>query len=123
MPKLTKEKEVRCYSSGTLGRAICNARSHHIIADGPNGDELQAAELFFGGVVACAVNLIERVAQAEEIPLDWVDVNIASYRNQETVGTADPGNVSLHDDVKVHFKLWGITEEQGLYLVDIWKRR
>ena len=43
---LTLAYKVRSYSTGTLGRAICNARAHHFVADDPGGDEVGAGELF-----------------------------------------------------------------------------
>ena len=38
--------KVRSYSTGTLGRAICNARTHHFVADDPGGDEVGAGDAF-----------------------------------------------------------------------------
>ena len=81
MAELKLAYQVRSYSSGTLGRAICNARNHHFVADGPDGDELGASELFLSGIGACAVNMVERVAKDEEIPVDWMDVSVAAYRD------------------------------------------
>ena len=60
---------VRSYSTGTLGRAICNSRNHHWVADDSGGEELGAGEFFLSGLSACAVNMIERVAREEERPL------------------------------------------------------
>ena len=54
--------KVRSYSTGTLGRAICNARTHHFVADDPGKDEVGAGELFLSGISACAVNMVERLA-------------------------------------------------------------
>ena len=34
MAELTLAYQVRSYSTGTRGRAICNARNHHWVADG-----------------------------------------------------------------------------------------
>ena len=33
MANLTLAYKARAYSTGTLGRAICNARTHHFVAD------------------------------------------------------------------------------------------
>ena len=38
MAELTLAYRVRSYSTGTPGRAICNARSHHFVADGSGGE-------------------------------------------------------------------------------------
>ncbi len=37
MANLTLAYKVRSYSTGTLGRAICNARTHHFVADDAGG--------------------------------------------------------------------------------------
>ena len=42
MANLTLAYKVRGYSTGTLGRAICNARTHHFVADDGGGDEVGA---------------------------------------------------------------------------------
>lgn len=110
---------VRSYSSGTLGRAINNARNHHWIADDPGGDEIGAGELFLSGISACAVNMIERIANEEEIPLDWMDVGVEAYRDPD----ATPGERTVYDDIKIHLQMWGVADADGDNLVDIWKRR
>ncbi len=69
MVELALAYKVRSYSTGTLGRAICNARSHHFVADGAGGDEVGAGELFLSGIAACAVNLVESIAHDDQIPL------------------------------------------------------
>ena len=63
MAELTLAYQVRSYSTGTLGRAICNARNHHWVADDSGGEEIGAGELFLGGISACAVNMIERYSK------------------------------------------------------------
>jgi hypothetical protein len=64
----------RSYSGGTPGRAICNSRNHHFIADEFGSDELTAGEYFLTGLTACAVNLLERVAKESDVPLRSLDV-------------------------------------------------
>ena len=119
MAELKMAYQVRSYSTGTLGRAICNARYHHWVADGSGGDEVGAGELFLSGISACAVNMVENIAHDDEIPLDWMDVSVESYRDPEK----DPGNITLYDDIRIHFKMWGVDDEQGQQLVETWKRR
>ena len=123
MAELTLAYRVRSYSTGTPGRAICNTRTHHWVADGSGGEEVGAGELFLYGITACAVNMVERIAGGEEIPLNWMDVSIEAYRDPDRAPIADEGNVSLYDDIKVHFQMWGLDDDQGQYLVDQWKRR
>ena len=62
MAELNLAYRVRSYSTGTLGRAICNARNHHFVADGSGGKEVGAGELFLSGITACAVNMVERAS-------------------------------------------------------------
>ena len=76
--------KVRSYSTGTLGRAICNARTHHFVADDPGGDEVGAGELFLSGISACAVNMVEMFANQNKIPLQWMNVSVEVYRDPET---------------------------------------
>ena len=59
MAELTLAYRVRSYSTGNLGRAICNARTHHFISDNTGGDEVYSGELFLPGIAAYAVNMGE----------------------------------------------------------------
>ena len=93
MAELTLGYQVHSYSSGTKGRALVNARTHHWVADGGGGEAVGAGELFLSGIAACAVNMVERIAGEESIPLDWMDVNVASYRDAD----ADHGDLTLYD--------------------------
>ena len=111
---------VRSYSTGTLGRAICNARNHHWVADDSGGEEIGAGELFLGGISACAVNMLERVAREEEMPLDWMDVSVKAYRAPDEPADAD---ITLYADIRIHFQMWGVSDADGEALVAIWKRR
>ena len=111
--------KVRSYSTGTLGRAICNARNHHWVADDAGGEQVGAGELFFSGITACAVNMVQRLAHQGEIPLDWMDVSVEGYRESEK----PPADLTLYDDVRVHFQMWGVDDDQGHQLVGTWKQR
>ncbi|MSQ53379.1 MAG: hypothetical protein EXR28_16025, partial [Betaproteobacteria bacterium] len=42
--------KVSTCSSGVHGRAICNVRNHHFIADDGGGDEVGAGEYFLSGI-------------------------------------------------------------------------
>jgi uncharacterized OsmC-like protein len=111
--------KVRSYSTGTLGRAICNARTHHFVADDPGKDEVGAGEFFLSGIAACAVNMVERLAHQDAIPLQWMDVSVEAYSNPDKV----PGEVSVYDAMRVHFEMWGVQAEHAQALVETWKRR
>ena len=117
MAELKSAYKVHSYSTGTLGRAICNARTHHWVADNSGGEAVGAGEL--SGITACAVNMVENIAHTEHIPLDWMDVSVESFRDPDKA----PGDISLYDDIRIHFQMWGVDDEQGQQLVDTWKRR
>ena len=67
--------------------------------------------------------MVERIAGSEEIPVNWMDVSVEAYRDPDRASIANEGNVSVYDDIKVHFQIWGVDDDQGQYLVDQWKRR
>ena len=120
MAELKLAYKVRGYSTGTLGRAICNARNHHFVADNSGGDqEIGAGELFLSGIAACAVNMVEKIAHDDRIPLDWMDVGVESYRDPGKV----PGERALYDAIRVNFQMWGVDDDQAHELVETWKRR
>jgi len=116
---LTLAHKVHTYSTGTLGRAICNARTHHFVSDDVGGDAVGAGELFLSGVSACAVNMVERLANQDKIPLQWMDVSIEAYRDPDTT----PGDITVYDAIRVHFEMWGVQAEHAEGLVETWKRR
>jgi uncharacterized OsmC-like protein len=116
---LTLAYKVHTYSSGTHGRAICNARTHHFVSDDVGGDAVGAGELFLSGVSACAVNMVERLAKQDAIPLHWMDVSVEAYRDP----AKSPGEVTIFDAIRVHFEMWGVTTEHAEGLVETWKRR
>ncbi len=119
MAELTLAYKVRSYSTGTLGRAICNARMHHFVADDANGEEVGAGELFLSGITACAVNMVERLANEGGVPLDWMDVDAESWRDPDKP-TAD---LTIYDAIRVSFEMWGVDDDQAHELMETWKRR
>lgn len=109
----------RSYSTGKVGRAICNARNHHFVADDVGGEELGAGELFFSGIAACAVNMVERLANADQMPLEWMDVRVEAYQKSEQ----DHREVTIYDSIRVCFEMWGVSENHAKKLVSLWKGR
>ena len=107
------------YSSGTPGRAICNSRNHHFIADEFDGDEVTAGEYFLAGLTACAVNMIERVAKEGKIALQTLDVRAEGVykRNQGT------HSITLFQTVKMQFHFVGISEKEANTLVATYHKR
>jgi uncharacterized OsmC-like protein len=119
MSALTLAYKVRSYSTGTLGRAICNARNHHWVADDAGGEELGAGEFFLGGIAACAVNMVERLAKEGKMPLQWMDVTVEAYRDPQKPA----GERTVYDEIRIHFEMWGVRDEHAEELVEMWKRR
>ena len=119
MANLSLSAKARCYSTGTLGRAICNARTHHFVAEHTGGEEVSSGELFLSGISACAVNMVERVANEGGIPLDWMDVGVEAFRDYDKA----PGERTIFDAIKVNFEMWGVDDDQAHELVETWKRR
>lgn len=119
MGDLTLAYKVRSYSTGTRGRAICNARQHHFVADDAGGEEVGAGELFLSGISACAVNMVERIAKTDSMPLQWMDVGVEAYRDPNKPA----GKLSVYDAVRVHFEMWGVSKDHAHKLVEIWKQR
>ncbi len=119
MAELTLASKVRAYSTGTLGRAICNARTHHYVADDVGGEAVGAGELFLSGITACAVNMVERLANEGDVALDWMDVGAEAWRDQDKT----PGERTTYDAIRVHFEMWGVDDDQAHELVEAWKRR
>lgn len=109
----------RTYSTGTHGRAICNVRNHHFVADDGGGDEVGAGEFFLSGIAACAVNMVERLAKQANIPLQWMDVTVESHRNPDA---PPPTRLSVYDAIRVHFEMWGVQPAHAETLVADWKR-
>ena len=119
MGELTLAYKVRSYSTGTLGRAICNTRTHHFVADDAGGEEVGAGELFLSGISACAVNMVERIATTDQMPLQWMDVGVEAYRDPDKT----PQALTVYDAIRVHFEMWGVSDAHAQKLVDIWKQR
>jgi len=119
LAELSLTYEARCYSTGVAGRSICNARNHHWVSESPGGEALGAGELFCASMAACAVNMVERIAETEERALDGMEVNVAVYRDEDKPA----GELSLYDAVRVEFEMWGVSDDDARYLVKTWKQR
>ncbi len=122
--------EVRSYavkaaSTTTFGRVLVSARDQHLVADGPvqngcPGEAVTPAELFLGGVAACAVELVQVLARDEQVNLTAVAATIH--------GTMDPANrvredVNVFNAVTLEFELGGVGDEDAAMLVEAFKGR
>ena len=119
MAELTLAYEARSYSTGIVGRSICNARNQHWVAENSGGEAVGAGELFCASVAACAVNMVETIASKEQRALERMDVNVAAYRDFDKPA----GEVSLYDAVRIQFQLWGVNDDDARFLVKTWKQR
>ena len=97
----------------------CSKKNNFCRGDDGGGDEVGAGELFFSGITACAVNMVERLANTDSIDLDWMDVGVESYRDSD----ADHGDLTLYDAIRIKFEMWGVDEEDAQNLVETWKKR
>jgi uncharacterized OsmC-like protein len=117
--------EVLARSTETFGRVLASARDQHFVVDGPvhngcPGEAVTPAELFLAGIGGCAVELVQVLARADDVPLTRVETSIA--------GEIDPDNpvrsdVSVFNSVRLHLQLVGVTQEQGAELVERFKGR
>ncbi len=119
MAVLALAYQARSYSTGIVGRSICNARNHHWVSESPGGEAVGAGELFCASMSACAVNMVERIADSEQRPLDSMEVNVTVYTDKDK----PPGDISLYDAVRVQFEMWGVNDDDARYLVKTWKQR
>jgi uncharacterized OsmC-like protein len=120
-----REYRGRARSTDAFGRVLCSARNHHFVVDGPAdngcpGEAITPAELFLSGVASCGVELLHVIAREQGIPLERVTADIRG-----TVDRARPlrPDLTLFHEVRLHFELKGVSEDQGGALVDQFKRR
>lgn len=117
---------VRSYSIGQPGRAICNARNHHIVEDEPfangeYGEALNAAELLMFGVTSCGVTLIEKLAKELGYPLKRMDLKLTGVKHREEPQPHE--HVTVFHEVDLTYELAGVTPEQGKALVAAHQKR
>lgn len=131
MAELELAYQARCYSSGTDGRSICNARTHHFVSDSPGGDAPGAGEYFCASMAACAVNMVERIARGEDRTLARMDVQVSLYHDTQKDADRQRGrakdahgeDVSIYDAARVKFEMWGVSDDDAKFLVKTWKSR
>ena len=126
MEERVRITKVRSYSSGTPGRALCNARNHHFVVDdysynGGPGEEIGAGEAFLSGISACAVNMLERLARESQMPLKCTDVTVEATRDSDAAPIHE--NLSVYDAVHLRFELTGLDEDQSQELVETYQQR
>jgi uncharacterized OsmC-like protein len=116
---------VQARSTDTFGRVLCSSRNHHFIVDGPvqngcPGEAITPTELFLAGIAACGVELLQVIAQEQQLPLHKVSAEIAGTIDRSTPVRRD---VTVFNAVHLQFHLTGVTEAQGIALVERFKGR
>jgi len=116
-----------CYSSATPGRALVQIRNNHLVTDDPSepssyyqgpGEAPGSLELFLGGVVSCAVLMLERIARSEGRSLGPIRAEMEATRDP-----ASPSQPPVLDSAKLTFVFQGLTDEEAGQLVETFKRR
>jgi uncharacterized OsmC-like protein len=116
-----------CYSSATPGRAIVQVRDNHLVTDDPSepssyyqgpGEAPGSLELFLGGIVSCAVLMLERIARSEGRTLGPIRAEMEATRDPNS--TAQP---PVLDSARLTFVFAGLTSEEAGHLVETFKGR
>jgi uncharacterized OsmC-like protein len=113
-----KVETIRSSSSGTVGRAVSQARGQRLVLDSstrPQADALTNSEAFLAGISSCGVTLIEGHARETSVPLTRMDVTIEGLRT-----AADPSRFA---SVTMRFELGGVSQSQAEELVETYRRR
>ena len=109
---------VKSSSSGTIGRAVNQARGQRLMLDSsthPQSDAFTNSEAFLAGVSSCGVTLIEGYAKEKGIPMTRMDVTIEGARTAE-----EPNRFA---SVTMRFELRGVTQAQAEELVAVYRNR
>src|SRR5215472_3221860 len=116
-----------CYSSATPGRAIVQIRDNHLVTDDPSqpstyyqgpGEAPGSLELFLGGIVSCAVLMLERIARSEGRALAPLRAEMEATRDPTS-----PSQPPVLDSARLTFVFQGMTREEAGQLVETFKNR
>ena len=113
-----KVDSIRSSSSGTVGRAVSQARQARLTLDSsshPQADTLTNSEAFLAGVSSCGVTLIEAHAQETKVPLKRMAVTIEGVRT-----AARPNRYA---SITMRFEMAGVSQVQAEELVETYKQR
>jgi uncharacterized OsmC-like protein len=120
-----REYAVHAASTEIFGRVLACARNHHFVVDGPvqngcPGEAITPSELFLSSVACCGVELVQVLAKSQGVPLPGIAVDIQGTFDRSLPVRSD---VSLFNSVRLHFRMNGVTEQQGRLLVEQFKGR
>ena len=116
---------VRASSTGTFGRVMLDARTQHIVVDGPvgngcPGEALTPAELFLGGVAACAAELVQVIARDQGVALTAVEAEMGGSVDRVHEVRSD---LTVFRAATLRFTLRGVGDEDADALVAAFKAR
>jgi uncharacterized OsmC-like protein len=120
-----REYAAQAAFTDTFGRVLACARNHHFVVDGPvqngcPGEAITPSEVFLLSVACCGVELVQVLAKSKAIPLGGIAVDIQGTFDRSRPVRSD---VSLFNSVRLHFRMKGVTEQQGRLLVESFKGR
>jgi uncharacterized OsmC-like protein len=112
----SKIDTIRSSSSGTIGRAVSQARGQRLVLDSsthPQTDAFTNSEAFLAGISSCGVTLIETYAQDKGVPLKRMDVSIEGVRTAE-----EPNRFA---SLSMKFEIAGVSQAQAEQLVETYR--
>jgi uncharacterized OsmC-like protein len=117
--------QVQAASTATFGRLLLNARSQHLVVDGPvqngcPGEAITPAELFLGGVASCAVELVQVIGREKGTELATVEAEVSGIVDRAHKVRSD---VTVFSSVTLRFALGGVGDEDAAALVEAFKGR
>lgn len=115
----------KALSTDTNGRMLCTCRDIHFVADGPienglPGEAITPGELFLSGVAACAVELVQLFANADELPIGPIEVQVEGRIDLDNQPRTD---VKLFNEVDILFRMSGVSKKDAKRLVERFKGR
>jgi uncharacterized OsmC-like protein len=116
---------VRSGSTATFGRVLLAARDQHLVVDGPAGngcpgEAITPAELFLGGVAACAAELVQVLARERNVDLARVEAEMAGTVDRAHAVRSD---VTVFRTAALRFTFYGVGDEDAATLVEAFKGR
>ena len=120
-----REYEVSARSTDVFGRALCSARDHHFVVDGPvqngcPGEELTPPEVFLSAVGACGVELVHVIARDQGTTVEKVALTVHGTVDRGQQSRAD---VTVFNKVRLDFVVSGTDGATAAQLVEGFKRR
>ena len=113
-----KIETIRSSSSGTIGRAVSQARGQRLMLDSssrPQADAFTNSEAFLASISSCGVTLVEMHAQEKQIPVTRMDVTIEGVRTAD-----DPVRFA---SISMRFEIAGVSQAQAEALVQTYRSR